>query len=43
MGTVTEVTPPEELRLPAPPSAEVSRFFPCYILTLKPWAITSLQ
>lgn len=28
MGVVAEVTPPQELRLPAPLSAEVSRFFP---------------
>lgn len=32
MGVVAEVTPPKELRLPTPPSAEVSRFSPELIL-----------
>lgn len=51
MGVVAEVTPPQELRLPTPPSAEVSRFspklilftFPSYIFVLEPRAIVSLQ
>lgn len=50
MGVVAEVTPPKELRLPTPPSAEVSRFSRAhplylspYIFVLKPRAIASLQ
>lgn len=43
MGVVAEVTPPKELRLPTPPSAEVSRFSPELILFTFPPTSLSLS